>query len=122
MSYNDIWHEILIGGSPELFVNTDYNKKVFWQNYISEYLDRDVRDLSQVGNLFTFHKFMQLLAAQVGNLFNMSRIANELKINVHTVEHYLSILQTSNIIYILQPYYNIINITNTIVNIPISYL
>lgn len=119
LSYSDIWHEILVGGSPELSANANYNKKVFWQNYISEYLDRDVRDLSQVGNLLTFHKFMQLLAAQVGNLLNMSRIASELKINVHTVEHYLSILQASNIIYILQPYYN--NLSTRLIKSPKIY-
>lgn len=119
MSYDDIWEEILRGGAPALFENKDFCKKTFWQNYISEYLDRDVRDLSQVGNLLTFHKFMQLLASQVGDLLNMSRIASDLKINIHTVEHYLSILQTSNIIYILQPYYN--NLSTRLVKTPKIY-
>lgn len=119
ISYDEIWEEILRGGSPALFSNIDYDKKIFWQNYISEYLDRDVRDLSQVGNLLTFHKFMQLLASQVSNLLNMSRIASDLKINVHTVEHYLSILQTSNIIYILQPYSN--NLSTRLIKTPKIY-
>ncbi len=119
ISYDDIWDEILRGGSPELFVNKDYNQKIFWQNYISEYLDRDVRDLSQIGNLLTFHNFMQLLASQVSNLLNISRIASDLKINVHTAEHYLSILEASNIIYLLRPYSN--NLSSRLVKTPKVY-
>ena len=119
LSYNDIWNEILRGGSPELFVNKDFKQNVFWQNYISEYLDRDVRDLSQIGNLLTFHDFMQLIASQVANLLNLSRIASDLKISVHTVEHYLSILEASNIIYLLRPYSN--NLSTRLVKTPKVY-
>jgi predicted AAA+ superfamily ATPase len=119
LPYDEIWNEILRGGSPALFVNKDFNQKVFWQNYISEYLDRDVRDLSQIGNLLTFHNFMQLLATQVGNLLNISRIASDLKINVHTVEHYLSILEASNIIYLLRPYSN--NLSTRLIKTPKAY-
>lgn len=119
LPYDEIWNEILRGGSPALFVNKDFNQKVFWQNYISEYLDRDVRDLSQIGNLLTFHNFMQLLATQVGNLLNISRIASDLKINVHTVEHYLSILEASNIIYLLRPYSN--NLSTRLIKTPKVY-
>lgn len=119
ITYDEVWEEILRGGAPALYENKDYNRKTYWQNYISEYLDRDVRDLSQVGNLLTFHKFMQLLASQVGDLLNMSRMASDLKISTHTVEHYLSILQTSNIIYILQPYYN--NLSTRLIKTPKIY-
>lgn len=119
LPYDEIWNEILRGGSPALFVNKDFNQKVFWQNYISEYLDRDVRDLSQIGNLLTFHNFMQLLATQVGNLLNISRIASDLKINVHTIEHYLSILEASNIIYLLRPYSN--NLSTRLIKTPKVY-
>ena len=119
LSYDDVWNEVLRGGSPELFANKNYNQKVFWQNYISEYLDRDVRDLSQIGNLIVFHNFMQLLAAQVSNLLNISRMASDLKISVHTVEHYLSILEASNIIYLIKPYSN--NLSKRLVKTPKVY-
>ena len=119
ISYDEIWSEILRGGSPALFADKDFNIKIFWQNYISEYLDRDVRDLSQIGNLLTFHTFMQMLASQVGDLLNLSRISSDLKINIHTAQHYLSILEASNIIYILRPYAN--NLSTRLVKTPKIY-
>ena len=75
--------------------------------------------MSQIGNLLTFHNFMQLLASQVSNLLNISRIASDLKINVHTAEHYLSILEASNIIYLLRPYSN--NLSSRLVKTPKVY-
>ena len=106
ISDDDIWNEILNGGYPKLFTSKGKERKIFWQNYISEYLDRDVRDLSQVGDLLKFHNFIKMIASQVGDLLNVSRIASELQMNIKTVEKYLSILEASNIIYVLKPYYN----------------
>lgn len=119
INYNDIWESILKGGAPFLNTNKDISMNVFWQNYISEYIDRDVRDLSQIGNLITFHSFIKLLASQVGSLLNVANIAKELKVSAHTIEHYISILETSHIIYILRPYHN--NISKRLIKTPKIY-
>lgn len=112
INYDEIWDDILLGSSPEFFINKDneyYDKTIYYNNLISEYLDRDVRDLTQVGDLIKFNKLIMILAANVANLLNITHIANELQLSFHTVEKYISILESSHIIYLLKPYDNTIS-------------
>lgn len=106
INYDLVWEDILRGSSPELFVEKDYDRIIFYKNLISEYIDRDVRDLTQVGDLVKFNKLIILLASNVSNLLNINHIANELQLSFHTVERYISILESSHIIYLLKPYDN----------------
>lgn len=119
INYDEIWEQILIGGLPELFLNQDYNRKLFWSNYISTYIDRDVREISNVGDTLKFSRFISLLAAECGTLLNLTNIANDLKLSVPTIEKYLSILETSHIIYLLRPYSN--NLSKRLIKTPKVY-
>lgn len=106
INYENIWQSVLDGGSPELFTNKDFSREIYWSNYINTYIEKDVKELSQIGDSLKFHKFMVLLAAQVGSLLNLSNISKDLGLSVPTCEKYLSILKASHIIYLLEPYSN----------------
>ncbi len=92
------------GEYPELFVNQKLSSYDFYFNYSKTYVERDVRDLQNVQNLATFIKFMKLCAARIGQVVNYSSLANDADINVVTARAWLSILETSFIIFQLQPY------------------
>ncbi len=78
-----------------------------------------MRDLTQIENETKFLKFMTAVAARTGNLLNLSSLANEVGVSTPTAERWLSVLQASNIIYLLQPYYN--NITKRALKTPKLY-
>lgn len=75
-----------------------------YQQYVRTYLERDVRELTRVGDLVTFQTFLVLCAERVGQLINYTEIGRECRISDQTVKRWLSILETSYIIFQLQPY------------------
>jgi hypothetical protein len=87
---------ILTGGFPKLWELKKNQQKQLWlQNYITTYIEKDLRDLAQVGDIDIFQKVYKLIAFQSSNIINMSSIANTVGISVQTVKRYISILQTS---------------------------
>lgn len=99
----NIWQIIHRGGYPEL-QNPDVDWGTFYASYVKTYLERDVRNLSAVQNLDTFRKFMVAVAARTGQLVNYSSIADEIGKDQKTVKNWISILEASGIIYLLEPY------------------
>ena len=93
--------------------------EMFYGMYVSTYIERDVRSLTQVGDTLSFLKFMTALASRIGQLLNLNSIANEVGITIPTAQRWLSILVASNIVYILEPYYN--NIMKRAVKTPKIY-
>lgn len=79
--------------------------ELFYANYYDTYVERDLRNLLKVGNISTFDKFVHLIALRVGTEFNASAIAREVGVSAVTISEWLSILQTSYIIFKLPPYY-----------------
>lgn len=101
----DLWKIIFEGSYPE----RQYDKKSkedFYSNYVRTYIERDVRDIVNVQNLDLFYKFMVSVAARTGQLINYSNIASDIGVDADTIKKWISVLETSNIIYILQPYAN----------------
>lgn len=98
-----IWDIIHRGGYPQL-----QDKSVDWQlyfaSYVKTYLERDVRELSAVQNLEVFRKFMIACAARTGQLVNYANIADEVGRDADTIKNWMSILEASGIIYLLEPY------------------
>ncbi|MEX2438247.1 MAG: ATP-binding protein, partial [Candidatus Babeliales bacterium] len=82
---------------------------MWYKNYISTYVERDVRQLINVSQLSNFRKFMGLCAGRIGQLLNFSSLANDCGISVNTVKSWLSILETSYIIFLLQPHHKNFN-------------
>ncbi len=78
---------------------------IYYNNYIDSYVERDIRSIINVKDLSIFRLFLKLCAGRVGQLLNLNAIANECGISSHTVNAWLSILETSYIVYLLPPYY-----------------
>ena len=117
--YDDIWNIVHRGGFPELCANPDFDWKMFFAAYVKTYIERDVRDLSQVGDEVKFMKFMTVAASCTGQLLNVASLARDVGISQPTAERWLSILVASNLIILLQPYHN--NITKRTVKTPKLY-
>jgi len=100
--YEIIWK----GSFPEVFLLNKNQWELFYTSYIQTYIERDVRDLVQVKNKKTFFKFLQIIAARTGQLVNYSDLANSIGIDLKTVKSWISILEASRLIYILEPYYS----------------
>lgn len=78
---------------------------LFYPAYVRTYLERDVRSLLQVKDLYRFQTFLRLCAGRVGSLFNASELSNEVGVSVNAVLSWLSVLQASYIVFLLHPYF-----------------
>lgn len=78
----------------------------FLEAYISAYIERDVREVLRVGDLSTFQRFVQLCAGRSGQMLNFSSLASDCGISHPTAREWLSVLETSSIVHLLQPYHN----------------
>ena len=99
----NIWEIIHRGGYPEM-QNPDMDWGVYFSSYIKTYLERDVRELAAVQDLDTFRRFMVACAARTGQMLNYSNIADEVGKDANTIKKWISILELSGIIYILEPF------------------
>ncbi len=118
VSYDEIWDIIHKGTMPALYQDkSDFD--MFYSTYVNTYIERDMRNLTQVGDTLTFLKFMIALASRIGQLLNLNAVANEVGISVPTAQRWISILISSNIVYLLEPYYN--NIMKRAVKTPKIY-
>lgn len=118
ISYSEIWNIIHKGTMPALY-QEENDFEMFYSMYVNTYIERDVRNLTQVGDTLAFLKFMTALASRIGGLLNLNAVANEVGISVPTAQRWLSILVSSNIVYLLEPYYN--NIMKRAVKTPKVY-
>lgn len=96
---------ILRGNYPEIASKKSVDRQLWCGSYISTYLERDVRNLAQIGDLSQFERFLRLCAIRTGQLLNLSELAKEIGMSVPTVKRWLSILETGYQIYLLFPYY-----------------
>ncbi len=109
---------ILSGGYPPIF-DKKLNSSEWLTNYLTTYVERDVRQLLNVSDINSFQKFVALCAGRIGQLINFSSIANDLSLSYHTVQRWLSILETSFIAFRLYPYYK--NYNKRLVKTPKLY-
>lgn len=72
-------------------------------DYVATYLDRDVRDLLRVGDLSTFHAFLQLAAGRTAQVLNISSLASDVGVSPSTIRSWISVLETSFTIFLLRP-------------------
>ena len=97
--------EILFNGLYPAICAKKNTARFLYPSYVKTYLERDVRDLLQVRNIMQFNTFLRLCAGRIGSLFNASELANEVGVDSKTITAWLSILQTSYIVYLLPPYF-----------------
>ncbi len=95
----------LRGSFPEISAHPEINFEVWYSSYLQTYLERDIRTLYNIGSLREFQRFLQLLASRCAQILNLSSLSNELGISVNTVKKWVSVLEASQIVYLLHPYY-----------------
>ncbi|MCF6176092.1 MAG: ATP-binding protein [Victivallaceae bacterium] len=114
--YNEIYknqnpsiEEVLYTGFYPRIFKEKINPTDMLSFYVNTYVERDLRLLLNIKNLSIFEAFLKLCAARTGQILNMSSVSNELGIDLKTVKSWLSILEASFIIKLLNPYYKNIN-------------
>lgn len=105
LSLNGLKKRILRGGFPEIVVNKNIDLKLWYAGYLQTYLERDIRNLRQIGDLTDFQRFLQLLAAFNGQVLNLSGLSRDLGVAVNTVKTWISILEASHQIILIKPFY-----------------
>lgn len=116
--YDNLWNHIWRGSMPEL-ADESMEWEPFYRSYIRTYLDRDVADIITTKNLVKFHNFMQCIAARVGELFNAESLARDVGVTSKTIAEWTSILESSGVIKLLQPYEK--NVSNRAIKTPKIY-
>ncbi|HVN20058.1 MAG TPA: ATP-binding protein [Dongiaceae bacterium] len=111
---------IVRGGFPELYANPAIDHVAFYNSYLATYLERDVRTLANVGSLRDFERFLRACALRSANLLNKADLARDVGIAPSTVHHWLSTLEASGQIVLLEPWFS--NRTKSIVKSPKLYL
>lgn len=99
---------IVGGGYPRLYADKMQPQDLY-PSYIQSYIERDVRQLTNVGDLRAFQRFMQLCAGRVGQLLNLSELAGVCGVSVSTAQRWISILEASYILFLLQPHFKNFN-------------
>ena len=95
---------IMNGFLPRIY---DQNQEalIAYRNYLHTYVERDVRQLINLKDLYTFEKMLKLLAGRIGQLINLNSLANDTGVSPKTISHWLNVLEASYIVFRLQPYY-----------------
>mgnify|MGYP003287466557 FL=1 len=115
---SNVNEEIFKGAYPRIY-DKAINPDDYYPFYIQTYVERDVRLLRNIGDLSKFIKFLKLCAGRIGQLLNLSSLANECGISVTAATNWLSILEASYICYLLKPDYN--NYAKRLVKTPKLY-
>lgn len=108
--------QMLKGFYPEFEVLPKLNPKFWHGSYLSSYIERDIRSMRNIHDLSQFQRFLVLLAARAGQILNLNEIGKECGISQPTAKDWLTLLQATSIIYLLQPYS--VNITKRLVKSP----
>ena len=102
VSYDQIWEIIHKGSYPELYdIPRDWQD--FYASYLATYIERDIHELISADSI-TFTKFLTAVAARTGEILNYANIAGDVGVSEPTVKTWLSILERTGIVYLLQPY------------------
>jgi len=115
----ELYQKIWLGSFPSLHQENTVDHDLFYSSYIQTYLQRDVRDLANVGDESAFLRFLRACAARTGSMLNMQDLCRDSDINQATGKRWLSILENSGIIYLLKPYHS--NFNKRLVKTPKLY-
>lgn len=100
--YTDLWETIHKGSYPELY-DSEREWQEYYSSYVATYLERDINELIASDSI-TFTKFLTAVAARTGEMLSYSNIASEVGVSEPTIKKWISILERTGIVYILQPY------------------
>jgi predicted AAA+ superfamily ATPase len=115
----DLSRAVLVGGFPEVAVGGHPEPRLWHASYVQTYLERDVRQLRDVGRLADFQRFMVLLAHNVGGLLNLSEVSRDLGMAVSSLREWVSVLEASCQIALVRPWFA--NVRKRLVKTPKVY-
>ncbi len=119
----DLWKDFvytsLRGSFPEIAIYKNKEARVWYGSYLQTYIERDIRLIYDIGNIRDFQMFIRLLASRCSSILNLTSIANDIGIAVNTAKRWLSVLEATNLVYLLYPYYR--NLGKRIVKAPKVY-
>ena len=119
MGLNDIYERIFRGAFPALYRENPPKLSEFYRSYINTYLQRDIKDLSQVADEVAFYNFMIIVAAHTARPVIYEELAKEAGISQPTAKKWLSILVSSGLVVLVQPYHN--NALKRVVKMPLLH-
>lgn len=100
----DIWQIIHRGSFPELYSEPEKDWADFYRSYVATYLERDVNRLIKASNHLDFVRFLTAAAARSGQILNYANLASEVGVSEPTIKEWISILERSDLIYLLKPF------------------
>lgn len=115
---HEIYERIFRGGMPKLLA-TDLDRERFYMDYVNTYLERDIKDLAQVGKLTAFYDFLVFMAARTAQELRYEEIARAVGISAPTAKEWVAILERSGVLFILRPYFS--NLSKRLVRTPKMY-
>jgi predicted AAA+ superfamily ATPase len=114
--YKQIWR----GSFPKVNVDKkESTRQIFYSSYIRTYLQRDIKDILKISDETAFYNFLSAVASRTGNLLNYNDLARDVGIDNKTAKSWLSVLETSGLVYVLNSYHN--NLTKRLVKTPKIY-
>jgi uncharacterized protein len=114
----DDW--LLRGSYPEIRSNPNVDRQLWCSSYIQTYLERDVRQIVNVGDLNTFERFLRICASRTAQVLNLSEIARDVGVSVPTIKKWISVLEASYQIFLLPPHFR--NLGKRIIKSPKLYV
>ena len=112
-------NSVLFSGCYPALYNNTTDPARFYANYIRTYVERDVRLIRNITDLYAFEKFLRLCSGQIGQLLNMSSLASEVGVDLKTIGSWIGVLEASFILFRLQPHH--MNFNKRIVKMPKLY-
>jgi len=112
-------NSVLFSGCYPALYNNTTDPARFYANYIRTYVERDVRLIRNITDLYAFEKFLRLCSGRIGQLLNMSSLASEVGVDLKTIGSWIGVLEASFILFRLQPHH--MNFNKRIVKMPKLY-
>lgn len=113
------YNELLLKGFYPRIYDKSIAPELFYPSYVQTYVERDVRQIINISDLYRFQRFLKLASGRVGQMINYSSFSNELGIDVKTVKSWFGILEASFITFFLYPYFK--NYNKRVVKTPKLY-
>ncbi|HEY7804542.1 MAG TPA: ATP-binding protein [Orrella sp.] len=114
-----VYEQIWLGSFPQLNELGSQARDAFYRSYVQTYIERDVQDVLRVTDHITFNRFLGIVASNTGQLLSYATLARDLGVDNKTIKSWLSVLETSGLVYLLQPYFS--NLNKRIVKAPKLY-
>lgn len=103
------WESYLYKGFYPRIYDKNLDPTRWYSDYVKTYVERDLRDITHVGDLRSFRQFLMLCAGRIGQIMNFSSLGNDIGVSYKTIVRWVSILESTNIAILLQPYYKNFN-------------